>query len=313
MSSTAALAPCIEAEARDPHISKKYQVARLVARGGMGRVLEARRRHDRRQVAIKVLHPELIHDPWCRRQMLQEVQALQIATHPLVVKLLEHGETALGQPFLVLEWLDGRNLKHMIMEDGPLPPQRVLSLFASLLDALTLCHERGIVHGDLKPENLMVMPTRAGRDRVRLLDFGIATINHGADDEVKDIFGTPGYLAPELYMGRAPSPASDIYAAGIVLFELLTGRSPFTGKTRGQLWREQVQTPPPRISDWIEGADAGLDALVARALSVAPARRFETAARFKREFRRAMRGLCTRRALCPSRAHGLGIEAAAGA
>jgi eukaryotic-like serine/threonine-protein kinase len=286
----------VEAEARDPHIAKKYQVTRMVARGGMGRVLEARRRRDRRHVAIKVLHPELIHDASCRRLMQQEVQALRLATHPLVVKLLEHGETALGQPFLVFEWLEGKNLKHMIIEDGALAPPRVLHVFASLLDALSLCHRRGIVHGDLKPENVMVVPSRRGHERVRLLDFGIATINTDPDAPVKEVFGTPGYLAPELYTGRAPSPASDVYAAGIVLFELMTGRSPFVGKTRGSLWREQVELPPPRISDWVEGAGAEMDALLMRSLAVAPENRYPTAAAFKTAFRRAIAHLCTARA-----------------
>ncbi len=283
-------------EAQDPHITKKYQVARLVARGGMGRVLEARRRHDRRRVAIKVLHRELVEDACCRRQIQQEAEVLQMAAHPLVVKLIDAGETAVGQPFLVLEWLEGRNLKHMIMQDGPLQLPRALPIFSSLLDALQLVHERGIVHGDLKPENVMVVKTRAGRECVRLLDFGISTLRQAEGASAEEVFGTPGYLAPELYMGKAPSPASDVYAAGIVLFELLSGRSPFVGTTRSQLWHEQVESELPRLSPWVSGADHTIDGLIARALAVKPARRFASASDFKQQFRRALFALGRRRA-----------------
>jgi eukaryotic-like serine/threonine-protein kinase len=282
-------------EARDPHITRKYQVARLVARGGIGRVLAAHRRRDRRPVAIKVLHRELVEDLSCRQQIHQEARVLQMAAHPLVVKLIDSGETAAGQPFLVLEWLEGENLKNMLMEQGALPPRRALDVFSSLLDALQLVHDRGIVHGDLKPENIMVVKTRSGRDRARLLDFGIATFRRPPGAPADEVFGTPGYLAPELYMGKAPSITSDLYAAGIVLFELMTGRSPFLGTTRAELWREQVESPVPEAARWVEGADASLDALLRRALAVKPAQRFQSAAELKREFRRICLAICRRR------------------
>jgi serine/threonine-protein kinase len=282
-------------EARDPHIAKNYQVARLAARGGMGRVLEAHRRHDRRPVAIKVLHRELVEDDCCRRQIQQEAKVLQMAAHPLVVKLIDHGETAVGQPFLVLEWLDGRNLKHMVMQDGAIPPERALGIFSATLDALQMVHDRGIVHGDLKPENLMVMKDKDGTDNVRLLDFGISCMRREPDADADEVFGTPGYLAPELYMAKAPSVASDVYAAGVVLFEIMTSRSPFLGTTRQELWKEQVERELPEMSPWIDGADGSIDALVHRALAVKPADRFESARDFKREFRKVMKKLCTAR------------------
>jgi serine/threonine-protein kinase len=282
-------------EARDPHIAKDYQVARVAARGGMGRVLEARRRHDRRPVAIKVLHPELVGDYCCRRQIKEEARVLRLAAHPLVVELIDDGETAAGQPYLVLEWLDGRNLKHMIMQDGALRPERALGIFCAALDSLQLVHDRGIVHGDVKPENFMVVKTRLGGEGVRLLDFGISTMRREPDADADEVYGTPGYLAPELYMAKAPSVASDVYAAGVCLFEMLTSRSPFLGQTRSELWKEQVERPLPEMSPWIDGADGELDALVHRALAVKPADRFESANHFKREFRRVMRRLCTRR------------------
>lgn len=283
-------------EARDPHIAKKYQVARLAARGGMGRVLEAHRRHDRRPVAIKVLHRELVEDDCCRRQIQQEAKVLQLAAHPLVVKLIDHGETAVGQPFLVLEWLDGRNLKHLVMQDGAITPERALGIFSSTLDALQLVHDRGIVHGDLKPENLMLVQEKDGSDGVRLLDFGISCMRREPDADAEEVFGTPGYLAPELYMAKAPSVASDIYAAGVVLFEIMTSRSPFLGTTRQELWKEQVERALPEMSPWIDGADASIDALVHRALAVKPADRFASAREFKREFRKVMKPLCAARA-----------------
>jgi serine/threonine protein kinase len=276
-------------EAHDPHIARHYKVERVSARGGMGRVLEARRRHDRRRVAIKVLHRELVDDAACQRQIREEIRVLRLARHPLIVKLLDHGETVAGQPFLVLEWLNGRNLKHMLMQDGPIVPERAIGIFSATLDAVDEVHERGIVHGDLKPENLMVVKTRRGRDNVRLLDFGISSPRREPDADVDEVYGTPGYLAPELYRSKAPSVASDLYAAGVVLYELLTSRSPFLGETRAQLWKEQVEQPLPLVSPWLIGADASLDAFVQRALAVAPSERFESARQMKREVRRALR------------------------
>jgi serine/threonine protein kinase len=266
---------------REPGLDKiaadlagRYAIDRLVAVGGMGRVFEARRVADGKKVAIKVLKSRLARDQRCRKLMLREAHALQVAEHPHVVKLFEHGETRSGLPYLVLEWLDGRTLHSLIAEEAPLTPGRVERIFASLVETLEALHTRGVVHADLKPENVMLVRSPDGREEVVLLDFGVSSVGTEHFAFPGEVCGTPGYLAPEILCGAAPSSTSDLYAATIMLFEMLTARQPFRGTSPAALLLEQMYEPAPRPSKHWGTSSGPWDALFQRALAAEPTERF---------------------------------------
>jgi serine/threonine-protein kinase len=268
-------------------VAERYKVTRVIARGGMGLVLEAIRRDDGARVVVKVLHPELDDDPVGREHLAREADALAGLQHPRVVQLLERGVTPGGQPYLVLEWAEGRTLRELLAERGRLPLDRCLWIMDGLLDAVEAVHARGVLHGDLKPENVMVTDEQG----VRVLDFGAATFARARRERRGEVYGTPGYLAPELLMGHPPSPASDLYACGVVLFQTLTGRLPYDGTVAMDILRDQVERAPPRASMLCDEIDDRMDALLARTLAVLPGNRFESA----REMRVALARTAWRR------------------
>jgi serine/threonine-protein kinase len=202
-------------------------MSRLMAIGGMARIYSAHRRHDHRPVAIKIFQPPRGQEPKYREYMLHEAHALSVAASPFVVQLLDHG-VFVGQPFLVLEWLGGCTLADAMVTDTPPSFERAVSIFRKLLDAVEALHERGVIHADLKPENVMLSP-HDGDERVRLLDLGAARVNGKAVVQRDEVFGTPGYIAPEVAAGEPLEPSSDVYSAGVLLFELLSGLRPSSG------------------------------------------------------------------------------------
>jgi serine/threonine-protein kinase len=254
----------------------------------MGTVLEARRRRDGERVALKLMHAEQRGDEATRESFRREIEALELARHPMVVRLLDHGETAAGDPFLVLEWLEGLTLQSVLAGCGALDVRRARWIFCGLLDVLGCLHGRGIVHADVKPDNIIVAPRRSGRLGLHLVDFGVASLRGQRLTRRGDVYGTPGYLAPEVIMGHAPSPGSDLYAAGIVLFQILTGRTPFHGQTMAEILDEQAQRTPPRASRFNLAVDDRMDAVIARSMAILPDNRFADAWTFRRAFREAL-------------------------
>jgi serine/threonine-protein kinase len=275
-------------EARDPRIVERYHVTRVVGEGGMGRVFDATRRTDGRRVAIKVLHRELASHPFARHMMLREAHALAVAADPLVVEFLHYGETSCGLPYIVLEWLEGRTLHDRLCDEGPLPLPVVRRLFLRLLDALDTVHVRGIVHADLKPDNCMLVKAADGEEDLRLVDFGVCSIDRDVTVPAGEVYGTPGYLAPEVIQGGTLTPASDLYAAGVILFEMLTGVQPFQGQTFVETLAKQLHEPPPPPSTYRPGCGPALDALVARALSTSGEDRFKDASEMREAFLAAL-------------------------
>jgi len=240
----------------------------------MGHVFAGRRRRDRCPVAVKLLQPPLGAEARFREYMLHEADALTAGANPRLVQLLEFGETPSGAPYLVLEWLDGVNLGDVLAVEGVLPIQRVLHLFGSLLDAVEALHRRGVVHGDLKPDNLMLVHDADGAEAVWLIDLGAAGVGASNRSRREEVLGTPGYIAPELLLGEPLTVASDVYAAGVILFELITGTAPFEEELAGVVVTEPRR--PPRPSDHRATGFGGLDAVVAIALADEPRQRFSS-------------------------------------
>jgi serine/threonine protein kinase len=233
-------------------IADRYRVMRSLDEGGMSRVYVADQRMGRgsRDVALKVLRVDLASDPGLSERFAREVELLGQLQHPNVVSIFDHGELPDGQPFMVMELVAGRPLSDVVDQEAPLPPERVEQIAIQIASALAEAHERGIIHRDLKPHNIMLGAAGPQKDFVKVLDFGIARRVHGHelrhDITMKGtILGTPPYMAPEQFQGVMVDARTDIYALGIVLYELYTGELPLEAKS-AMAWATQHLTIEPK-------------------------------------------------------------------
>lgn len=245
------------------------EVKRLVATGGMGMVYEAFDRGLHRKVALKRLRGEIRDDPKERARFLSEARTVAALEHPNIVRIFAVLEEK-GEPCLVFEFAEGRTLKDLCAEDGPLKPARVLDLAAQVSAGLDHAHAQGFIHRDLKPENVMV----DDKDRVKIMDFGLARPPRAGNSSTT-VWGSPPYMAPEAEDGSATA-AGDLYALGATVYLALTGKPPFSG-TPGAISRAKGAGAFPPPSSVRKTLPASLDAFMARALHPEPAKRFQSA------------------------------------
>ena len=252
----------------------------------MGTVYEAQHLRLGGKVAIKILAPHFAGDAKFRDRFKREARAASRIHHPNVVQITDYGETPDGSVFFAMELLEGRDL-HAILHErvGPLPWPRARHLMAQAADGLAAAHAQGIVHRDVKPANVFVLEGEGIRDFVKILDFGIAKIfASNTEDSVLiknltttgEVFGTAKYMAPEQFYGKSNDPRMDIYALGIVAYELLTGHVPFTGGSAFEIIARHMQDTPPSLRARQPSIPAALEAVVLRALEKQPSDRFAT-------------------------------------
>jgi serine/threonine protein kinase len=269
-----------------PLLGGKYLLGDCIGAGGMGRVYRAHQPGLDRPVAIKILHRALADDPRIARHFRIEAIAASRFSHPNSVAVIDYGETDEGVPFLVMEYLDGRTLSQIVEQESPLDVGRAVSLAIQILRALGEAHLLGIVHADVKSDNVLVCETSGRGEQAKLVDFGLARIafQGGEDCAASDAFisGTPDYMAPEIIRGAPPSPASDCYSVGAMLYELLTGGTPFGGADVPEIMRrhlEDVVVPPS-----LRGPDLAIprhvEEAVLRALDKNPRGRFPSSEAF---------------------------------
>ena len=280
-------------------LAGKYVLGELIGAGGMGLVYLAVQPVLQREVAIKILRPELVDDPRMLAQFRREAIAGARLRHPGVVRVFDLAEAEDGRPFLAMEYVPGRLLGEVLRE-RPMPLARAGAIVAQILAALGEVHRSGIVHADLKADNVMIELDRDGTDRVRVVDFGLARIEPVAGrpagpveepvPECSCVSGTPEYMAPEVISGAAPSPASDLYAVGVILYELLTGTTPFAGDTPVVVLMRHLTDPivPPSVRRPERPVPRAVEEVVARALEKAPADRFADADEFAAELASAL-------------------------
>ena len=257
-------------------LAGKYVLKERIGVGGMGVVFLADHAPTARRVAIKVLHSHLRGNATAARRFRDEALAARRVQHRGAVTVIEYGSPDGGAPFMAMELVHGSSLARMI-EENDLPLPRVLGILDQLLDALGAAHACGVVHADVKSDNVMVS-AQGGDDVVTLVDFGLAQLD-GEMVEPGMVAGTPEYLAPELIRGKAPTIASDLYAAGVILYELLTGATPFAVGTTSKILQRHLLEAPVAPSRRRPDRDipAALDRIVLRALEKAPAARFASA------------------------------------
>ncbi|HSB20931.1 MAG TPA: serine/threonine-protein kinase [Anaeromyxobacteraceae bacterium] len=289
----AAAPPPAGAEPGDPWIgqtvAQKYLVHQLIDRGGMGVVYKATHLALDRPVALKMLNRALLADPTIVARFHREARAASRLNHPNSVGVIDFGQTDDGTLFIALEFLPGRNLARVIADDFPLGTSRVVKIGSQILAALTEAHALGILHCDIKPENVMLESRHDERDVVKVLDFGIAKLRDSAGSPRLTregmVCGTPGYSSPEQARGEELDPRSDLYSVGVVLYELVAGKLPFDAATPGALLAKMlVERPVPlhvRRPDIHVPPD--LEAVIMRALSFDREARYPSADHFRRE------------------------------
>jgi serine/threonine protein kinase len=287
-----------EAAAEDPLIgtviAERYRVDAKIGDGGMGAVYRVEHTHMRKRLALKVLHRELCAYPEIVARFEREAMAAANIEHPNVANATDFGKLADGTFYLVLEYVEGLDLRQLLQRDRALEPARAAHIALQILGALGRAHELGIVHRDLKPENILLVEKEHDREFAKVLDFGIARVPVGALGTQRrtgrdlqpltragTVYGTPEYMAPEQALGESVDGRADLYALGVLLFEMVSGARPYDDVDKIALLGAHVSKPIPSLAQKARGPlPDGLEALVTRALAKKPDERFQTAAEF---------------------------------
>jgi serine/threonine-protein kinase len=229
-------------------LDDRYRIQSLMATGGMGVILRAEQLPMKRPVALKLLHPHIAtSDPKVVGRLQQEVRLAKLLNHPNTIRLYDFGESREGLIYVAMEYLEGVDIKQLLAEEGALPAGRALEITRQMLDGLAEAHSHDFIHRDLKPSNVFITKNRRGEDFVKLLDFGIAKSLDGSDVDLTasgSICGTPGYVAPEYLKSETLVKASDVYAVGLMLLEMLTGERVFQGEAAVQTMMMHLQIDP---------------------------------------------------------------------
>jgi serine/threonine protein kinase len=298
-----------EAERGDPTligrtVSGKYKIEKFLGGGAMGAVYKARFAALEKNVAVKVMHRSIAVDPNFVGRFHREAKAASRLDHPNSMRVIDFGEEPDGLLYIAMEYVEGRDLYRVIHEDWPISNSDVADILMQALAAIAVAHEMGVIHRDLKPENLMMLRAKNDDERdayvVKVCDFGIAKITE-KDDEPKEggpggqklttqglVVGTPEYMSPEQARGEKLDARSDIYSIGVILYQLLTGRTPFTGDTPLAVVLKHITEAPAAPSVHYAGVHKGLEAVALKALAKDRNDRYQSARAMRNAIREAL-------------------------
>jgi serine/threonine-protein kinase len=288
-----------------------YLVESTRYRGSVSTLYRAREARTGEPAALKVMRPQFAAARGALRRFQQEAQTLRRLRHPHIVDVLEHGTLADGRPFIAMEWLEGRDLAAELAARGPFSAREALELLEQVGSALRAAHGEGIIHRDLKAQNVVVLPRAAG-PLVKLVDFGVAKLLAPEEPgamvtSTGMVLGTPLSMAPEQIRGEPPDARTDLYGLGVLLYQLVTGQPPFQGTTLVELEEQHLHAPVPRASERAP-VPAALDAVVGRCLEKRREDRYPDVDAVLEELRRAVKGTGPGRSK-QVRAVGLYVEA----
>jgi serine/threonine-protein kinase len=266
----------------------QYRVLSKLGRGGMGTVFLAEQASMHRQVAIKVLHADVSDNAEAARRFQQEAQAAARLDSPHIVTVYNFGRLDTGELYLAMEYLQGRSLHDELATYGQLPLARVLDVVGQLARGLDEAHRNGVVHRDLKPGNIMLVPRPEG-ELAKLLDFGIAKLDAGMGTQTGGWVGTPRYMAPEQFTGESVDARTDVYALGLITYEMLCGRTPFVSDNPMSYVHSHVYSAVPSMQQVAPGlVSPAVEAVVLSALAKAPSQRPPSAGAFFEALQRAL-------------------------
>ena len=278
----------------DPYIGRailggQFLIEQKIGSGGMGAVYRASQPAMNRLVAVKILHPKLTNRKDLASRFRREARAMSHLQHPNTVRVFLFGDLEDGSLYIVMEYLEGRNLNQTVRKEGPLPIDRAIPILIQCCGALQEAHSQGIVHRDLKPENIFLSTNGGLRDYPKVLDFGLAKVTErelrpGSIMLTQEgmVFGTPEFMSPEQAQGKVLDARSDIYSLATILYEVLTGKLPFDAKTPMEYIQLHVTKPPISLDDRVPGKrfPAGLAEVIGKALMKKPDERYTSAAEF---------------------------------
>src|SRR4051794_10702423 len=270
-------------------VDDRYRVQRRIGSGGMADVYLADDAQLGREVALKVLHRRFSRDREFVERFRREASAAAGLQHPNVVSVFDRGEYD-GTYYIAMEYLPGRTLKDVIREEAPLDQLRAIAYGIQILQAAAFAHRRGVIHRDFKPHNVMVGPD----DRLKVTDFGIARAGASEMTETGSIMGTAQYLSPEQAQGQRVGTASDLYSIGVMLYEMLAGRVPFTGDSAVSIALKHVSESPQRLRELRPDVHPRLEQAIGRALLKDPAQRYASADEFIAALEQARAALAPR-------------------
>jgi len=267
----------------------RYEFITVIGAGGAGVIYKAKQKPLGRPVAVKMIHSHLVNVTALKR-FLQEAKTISTMHHPNIISVHDFGVSEDNQPYMVMDYVEGTTLSDYIKKEGALEPEFAVNLAMQICDGLSHAHSHNVLHRDLKPNNVMLVPLAAGEHHLRVLDFGLAKLF--AEDEQADhltktgeTVGTPAYMAPEQVMGKKLSPRSDIYSLGCLMYHCLTGFVPFGGATKMETMLKQLNDAPPPFSEYDIDVSERLEELVMQILSKDPAGRPESMAQVKEQLK----------------------------
>lgn len=273
-------------EKRERVLAGRYRIEAAVGEGGMAKVFRAQDDVLGRTVAVKVLAPEFARDGQFVQRFRREAQSAAALNHPNVVSVFDTGSDG-PVHYIVMEFVEGRTLRDVLAGDGRLHPRRAAEIAESMCRALAGAHQQGLVHRDVKPGNVMLTPS----GEVKVMDFGIARVTTGeALTQTATVLGTASYFSPEQAKGEPVDARSDVYSAGCVLYEMLTGRPPFSGDSPVSIAYKHVREDPELPSRLNPDVSPGLDAVVMKAMAKNPANRYQTATEMADDLHRVEQG-----------------------
>jgi serine/threonine-protein kinase len=279
---------------QDPFIGREilngqFKILQKIGSGGMGSVYKASQPAMNRMVGVKILHPKLANRADLVSRFRREARAMSQLTHPNTTKVFLYGELEDGSLYIVMEFLEGKNLNQVVRAEGPMAMERALPILIQVCGALEEAHRGGIIHRDLKPENIFLCQQGGLRDYPKVLDFGLAKVTErqmrpGSVILTQEgmVFGTPEFMSPEQAQGKTLTPASDVYSLATILYEVLTGKLPFDAKTAMDYLQLHVSGRPIPLNQRVPGKAFPplLEVVLDRALAKRPEERFASAADF---------------------------------
>lgn len=275
---------------RDPFvgtiIADRFEIKKVIGKGGFSTVYLANQKSLNREVAIKILHSDFANNPLKIRRFQNEAEAISCLSHPNIAAVHDYGVLPEGQPYLVMEYANGKTISEIVKEKGKFSNPEAVTLFIQACDGLAEAHTKGLIHRDIKPSNIILVGSEEGTLRVKILDFGLAKMITG-DDDVEDltrtgeVLGTPAFMSPEQCRGEFVDKRTDIYSFGCVMYMMLSGQQPLSGENTFELIKKQISYKPPPLGRLVSDIPKRMERIVSKALAKEPDERFQSFADLK--------------------------------